>query len=85
MNITVLEKNTNDLQQILDMVNELPDKGEGYPETYDGTCVVTPDIEEQVLPTALKVMPSDVTVQGIPYSETPTANTKGTTFSIARF
>ena len=82
MNITVLEKNTNDLQQILDMVNELPDKGEGYPETYEGTCVVTPAIKEQVLPTALKVMPSDVTVEKIPFSKTGTANTNGETVSI---
>lgn len=69
MNDTVLKQNTIDLQQILDMVNELPDKGEEYPETYEGTCVVTPTAEKQVLPTALKVMPSDVTVKEIPYAE----------------
>lgn len=82
MNIASLEKNTIDLQQILDMVNELPDKGEGYPETYTGTCTVKPSAKEQVLPTALKVMPSDVTVEKIQFLKTDTPNTTGKTVSI---
>jgi hypothetical protein len=76
MNITVLEKNTDDLQQILDMVNDLPDKGEEFPETYEGEFVVTPAVDsEQTLLTAGKYIEENITVEKIPI--TSVSNSSG--------
>ena len=83
---TPITQNTVDLQEILGIINNLPEAGEGGSETtyeiYDGTCYVTPSTVEQVLPTAHKIVPQDVTVAKIPFSETTTSNTNGKTVSI---
>ena len=83
---TPITQNTVSLQEILDAINNLPESGEGGNETtyeiYDGTCYVTPSMTVQVLPTAHKIVPQDMTVDKIPFSETTTANTNGKTFSI---
>jgi hypothetical protein len=41
----------------------------GDVEEYDGSYEITPKAEEQILPTAYKVMRNDVTVNKIPYAE----------------
>lgn len=50
-------------------------------DPFEGPYVVIPKVEEQILPTKLKVMSDDVTVTEIPYAET--SNIHGTTVTIA--
>lgn len=75
MSSTVIKQNTTDLQTILGMIEALPEADDIYPDTYDGACEITPSLEEQVLPTAQKVMPSDITIKQIPI--TTVSNTSG--------
>ena len=44
-------------------------------ENYEGTYVVTPKVEAQVIPTANKFLANDMTVKSIPYYEV--SNTSG--------
>lgn len=44
-------------------------------EVYTGTYVVTPDVDEQVLPTQYKQLERDITVKSIPYFDV--SNTSG--------
>ena len=64
-----IQANNAELRECIELAENLPDKGEGCPETYDGVCVVTPTAEEQILSTAEKVVPSDITIHKIPYAE----------------
>ena len=51
----------------------------GYPD-YTGAYIVTPEIDEQTLPTADKHTTRDILVEGIPYAEV--ANPAGGTTCI---
>lgn len=50
-------------------------------EEYDGTYVVTPIFDDQVLPTADKLLVNDLTIESIPYSEV-TNDSGGLTINI---
>lgn len=52
-------------------------------DPYKGAYEVTPRVDEQVLPTAQKLMADDLTVNAIPIYETSN-NSGGTTVYIAR-
>ena len=69
MSRDLIKQNTVDLQSLLGMVETLPDASDGHHDTYNGTCEVTPTAEEQTLATANKVVPSDITINKIPYAE----------------
>ena len=55
--------------------------GEPKRDYYEGPYVVVPQVIEQTLETAEKIMQDDVTVTEIPYAET--SNPHGTTVTIA--
>lgn len=71
-----VELELNDTEISVDLINayEILDSNA---EEYKGSYEVTPRLEEQTLPTALKVMRNDVKIKEIPYAEV--SNTSGGT------
>jgi hypothetical protein len=70
-----------DANKLLQKVTITTDVIGGDVAEYQGSYEVTPTIQEQVLPTALKVMRNDLTVKEIPYAEVSNAS-GGTTIII---
>ena len=66
-----------DANKLLEGVTITTDVIGGDTEEYKGSYEVTPSVDEQVLPTALKVMRNDLTIKEIPYAEV--SNTSGGT------
>ena len=64
-----LKNNTAELQALLIAVDELPDADTGEHDVYEGEYIVTPQVEQQTLQTAQKLMQADVLVKEIPYAE----------------
>lgn len=84
--VTITENGTTEVlpdeNKLLKKVTVITDLVGVNAEEYKGSYEVVPSARKQVLETAKKVMRNDVTIQEIPYKETPNSGGRGTTVKI---
>lgn len=83
--VTITENGTTEVlpdeNKLLNKVTVITDLVGVNAEEYKGSYEVTPSVQEQIMPTASKVMRNDMKIKEIPYAEVSNAS-GGNTISI---